>query len=918
MGAEFERPWILLLLIPAAAVLLPLLGKKRDSRLKLDAAVRSVILALLILALSGISAVFPGGGQTLLVVADRSGSMQAHADEEAQLIDSVEKQKGSVQTGLLAFGADAAVEYMKGTGRFTGFDTKVDANLTGIAKALNMGSVLLPQDSVRRMLLITDGLENDGDMLSAARSLAAAGIRMDVAYLPPKHAGEAQVTSLNVPGYLHTGESCDVVVTVDSNAAGKATLRLYCDRSLAGSQDVELQKGENRFVFNYKADKEGIHTWMAELSAPWDANSANNRADAYTRVIGRPAVLLAADDPAETEQLARILQAAGYIVDRKGAVELGGNLDDYMKYQAIVLGNVPAQSLGDAAVGMLDAYTRVLGRGLLVTGGQDSFALGGYDGTKLEGMLPVNSKIENYADMPKLALVLVIDHSGSMEEGQYGISKRQLAVEAAIRSTQILQPNDEVGVIAFDDTYSWALPMQKASDKDALQKQISTIGPGGGTMMYNPMAAARDALAKTDAQLKHIILLTDGMPADTGFEALAADMKARGITLSTVAVGKDADRALLSSLADLGGGRTYAVDEFNNIVSIFAKETYLATGEYLQNRTFTPAVTSFAPAVLSQGLPPLHGYVNTTPKQAAEVQLVSDRDHVIYARWRYGLGRTAVWTSDVKGLWSQDWLASPNAVRYISSLVSQVLPEDEGSGALEASMDGGQAVVTLKADTVEGAQAQATVVAPDNSSFNITLDPVSPGEFEARFDASDPGTYIVRATQKQPGMPDVTAETGVSSGWSREYDLRQDDPKPKLEEAAKLTGGKLVSSASELFAQNMQQKKGRADLTGVLLLAALFLFVLDVAMRRMRWDARLLAWFASRRLKTKIKQAIPAASSAPAARVGDMIAGQANENEVAVSTPKSKPAKGEKAEKPAETASPAQALLNIRKQQKRF
>lgn len=916
MGAEFERPWLLLLLLPAAAVVaLPYIKRKWDFRLRLNVALRSFILFLLILAMGGMSLVFPGGNQALLIAADRSDSMKAHYDAEVQLIDSIEKQKGTAGTGLMAFGGNTSVEYLEGTGRFTGFDTRVAANLTDIAGALNMGSALLPQDAVRRVLLVTDGLENSGDLLSAARMLAAAGVRMDVAWYPPKQAGEAQATSLQVPSYLHIGESFDIVATVHSTVAGQATLRLYCDRAQVGEQAVDLQKGENRYVFTVKADKDGIHSWTAELSADWDTNAANNRADAFTRVIGRPAALLVADAPEETEQLGLALQSAGYIVDRRGTAELGGKLDDYMKYQAIVLCNVPAPSISDGAMAMLDAYVRELGRGLLVTGGQNSFALGGYEGTKLEDMLPVNSKVDNYAEMPKLGLILIIDKSGSMSEGQYGISKRDLAVEAAARSVEIIQPKDEVGVIAFDDQAAWAVPYGPAQDKAAIQNQISTIRIGGGTMMYTPMVMARDALAGSNAKLKHIILLTDGMPADSGFEALAKDMKAKGITLSTVAVGKDADTTLLKSLADLGGGRTYVVDEFSNIVSVFAKETYLATGVYLQNRTFTPAATQLAPAALSQGLPPLHGYVNTTPKQMAEVELVSDQDHVIYARRRYGLGRTAVWTSDVKGLWSQDLLGSQSAVKVLSNLVSQVMPENEGTGALEATVENGQAVVRLQGATDEGAKAQATVIAPDNSSFDIELSPVRPGEFEARFPASQPGTYIIQAKQQQPGMPDVATETGLSAGWSREYDLRYDDPRPKLEEAARITGGKLVSTAEELFAQDMQMKKGRADLTGLLVLTALFLFLLDVAMRRMRWDARLLSWLtagkaraAARAAEAKTRKATPTAAVQ-----------KATEEQPAME--QERDIKAKKAEqKPAASAASsggAQALLEKRKQQKR-
>jgi hypothetical protein len=233
-------------------------------------------------------------------------------------------------------------------------------------------------------------------------------------------------------------------------------------------------------------------------------------------------------------------------------------------------------------------------------------------------------------------------------------------------------------------------------------------------------------------------------------------------------------------------------------------------------------------------------------------------------------------------------------------------------------MENGQAVVRLQGATDEGAKAQATVIAPDNTSFDVDLSPVRPGEFEVRFPASQPGTYIIQAKQTQPGMPDVQTETGLSASWSREYDLRYDDPRPKLEEAARITGGKLVSSAEELFAQNMEMKKGRADLTGLLVLLALFLFLLDVAVRRMRWDARLLSWLVAGKVRaaTRVAQ-VKALKSIPPVTVQKPIEEQpANEQEEEVKVKRVEP------KKPAATASAivgggAQALLEKRKQQKR-
>ena len=843
MSAVFERPWALLALpVALALIALPVfLRRQRPPRLKLHATLRAVTALLLVLSLAGMGLPVGGARAQLMVLADRSDSMTAQLGGEEALVGEIEANKGDRDTALLSFGGDAALEYLRGNGHFAGFETQVQANATDAAAALTMGAALLSQDASRHMLLLSDGRQTRGDILQAARLLAAQGIRLDAVYLGADQNQDAQLTSLQAPGYLHLGERYEVVATVHASYGTAATLRLFQDRVPVAERSVTLSAGENRFVFSLTAQEEGIHTYTAEVSAAGDASGRNNSASAYTRIIGRPRILLVGA-PEQTANLASLLDAAGMVCEVKPPAQLTERIEDYMVYQAAVLCDVSADALPAGVQAALGSFVRNLGRGLLVGGGQNSYALGNYSDTALEELLPLKSTLDNQLNLPKLGLCLVIDHSGSMDEAQYGVSKRELAIEAAIRSTKILQTKDEIGVIAYDDQWYWAVKLQAATDRTAIENAISSIPSGGGTMMHAPMAAALAALQSSDAQLKHIILVTDGLPADSGFDQLAAQMQQSDITLTTVSIGKDADQNLMQRLAQLGGGRCYAVDQFSNIVSIFTKETMLATGAYLQNRTFTPAATPYAPAMLSSGFPLLHGYVNTTAKTLAEVQLVSDQQHPLYARWRTGLGRVACWTSDFAGLWSTDLMASAKAVNLVGSLVQQVLPEESGSGSLEVTRTDGGGAIALEAPTGEGASASATVIAPDGTTTEVPLMPSQPGRYEANFAADQSGVYVVRATNRADGVPDTLTEGALSAGWSAEYDLRAADGRALLEQAVQLTGGKLVTTAAEALAQQAPRQLGRVDLSGALLAAALALFLLQIAAARLRWDALVLAW----------------------------------------------------------------------------
>ena len=174
---------------------------------------------------------------------------------------------------------------------------------------------------------------------------------------------------------------------------------------------------------------------------------------------------------------------------------------------------------------------------------------------------------------------------------------------------------------------------------------------------------------------KHIILLTDGLLL-CGYEILIDKINRAGITLSTVAVGSSADISLLNALAIGGNGRFYMTDEFTDIPKIFAKETFLAGKTYLNNRTFTPNIKSWSEILKGiDAVPSLDGYVGTTAKNAAQVIFASDSDQPVFTVWQYGLGRTAAWTSDVKGAWTGNWLKWEQSPTFWKNILSGLFRE---------------------------------------------------------------------------------------------------------------------------------------------------------------------------------------------------------------------------------------------------
>ncbi|HML46869.1 MAG TPA: VWA domain-containing protein [Clostridia bacterium] len=861
MALAFERPFWLILIPCCAAFILWIDRRLRirpGRKARLSRILRMVLCGLLCLALAGFSLTFSSRSSATWVLADVSGSMD-RSQVEAALAEGLVQAPGDLAIGVLSFGQNAMVDQPLGIGRNSTLRTTPIPSGTDIQSALSLALGLLPSGSGGRIALLSDGQENIGALDSAP--LIERGIAVDVLPLQRSARPDAQISALSPPAQVYEGEAFDLNVDMDANSDMEATLVLYANGEPIATRDILLRKGENHFAFQDVARRAGVITYTAQLIASADENTFNNRLSAYMDVRGTPTVLLVEGKAGDGREMRGMLEAVGMRVETLLPMQMPRDAEALRGYHAIVLANVDADVLGETAILALDDAVRKLGRGLVVLGGDSSYALGGYRGSSLEDILPVTIDVKNRLDLPTVSLLLVIDQSGSMSEGRFGITRMELAKEAAMRSTEILSEQDFVGVISFDDVARWVVPYQQATDIPSIQGLIGTIRPNGGTSFFPALRQALLTMTQAQTQLKHVIFLTDGQAADSGHQALVQQMAELGVTFTTVAVGNGANTALLAELAALGGGRAYAAGEFDNIPKIFAKETFLATQSYVQNRRFFPAISATSPLTDYNGFPALDGYLATTEKPLATVGLVSDRDEPILSWWQYGAGRVVAWTSDSNGAWTSDFLAWTSASGFFSGMVSYVLPTETGEGTLNLAQTGGQARLTYTVDEAEeGLQTQAQVVLPDGETVVLPLTDVAPGEYTATLDSSQEGAYAIRIEQSRDGETIRTLETGIAVAYSKEYDLRLNQGMETLAALAKATGGRVLGNAADLFAMRGEPSRARHDMTYALLLCALLLFLLDAAQRRLAWEY----WLPERAAKARKKAAatVPAESKA--------------------------------------------------------
>jgi len=819
--------------------------------------VRSIIAILLILALAGMNIkTFVDTTATIFAVdlSDSTRNSQVHFKEfiEEALNNATKQDK----VGIITFGQNGEVELpLRDDIKSIEFQTRPGTGLSNIEKGLKIAQTLLPSDSMKRIVLITDGEENIGDSSKEASLINQKDIDFKIYNTEKNIREDIQLNGIDIPSRLYENQEFDIVIDIYSNVKTKGKLNLYSDNVLSGEKEINIEKGNNRFVFTDVAQGSGFKTYKAVISSADDTAIQNNEYSTYTDIKGTPRVLLIDGESQQGREIDKLLTASGidvrYIKDR----EAPRSLSELASYSTIIMSDVSLENVETEFLNSLKTYVRDFGGGLVVSGGENSYALGGYYKTPLEEILPVDMEMKVKGEVPSLGLMLVIDKSGSMDGGQYGINKMEIAKEAAIKSVNSLKPKDKIGVIAFDGAAQWVVELSTTDDEEKIKSAIGTIRAGGGTSILPALDEAYKALKDADTKLKHIILLTDGQAEATGYESVIEGINEAGITVSTVAVGADSDTSLLEWIANSGKGRYYFADEFSSIPQIFTKETFLASKSYINNETFTPIITSLHDIIspFAEGIPNLDGYIGASSKDRATTILTSDKGDPILAEWQYGLGRSVAWTSDLNGSWSSNYLNTEVGTDFIKNMIEWTFPRASSESiAFESTNKGDEEeiIVTNVDGFEEGLSTKATIIKPNLESFDLDLSPSKPGEFRGTFPISDKGVYIVKINQYKDEELVNTSNYAITSNYSKEYDITATSN--RLEFIKNKSGGKFITNPSEVFTDDLNRVFGSRELYPILLSIALLLFIFDIVIRRLN-----LGSFILRQRKTGTRNIIP-------------------------------------------------------------
>lgn len=871
-----ELPWLLPIGLLLLGLLLAefLLARRRRGvgprQWNLAMGLRAAVALAIVLALVAPALNRDAEEVATVFLIDASDSMTAagRSAAVATVSEALAEQPDKSQAGVVVFGNDARLETLIGRDpTFSGVTVRVDRSGTDLAAALRLGAATLPADARGRLALISDGRPTTGDARAEADRLAADGIPLDVIVVEPASGTDLAIAGVDVPSLARRGEQIDIDVRVAAPVATEATVTLRREGDLVEERFVELEAGENTLRFSDVAAGDGVLRYQVEVDAVGDGVDANDLGYAAVPVEGADRVLVVKGRGGTADGFVAALDAGGLPVDEAtpGSVPA---IDELTRYSSIVLVNVDRRDLSDGQVSDLTAAVRDLGRGMLVVGGTNAYALGGYRNSDLEQILPVVSEITDPLRRQTVAEVLAIDSSGSMgachcdEEGQNGlgggnridggVSKTAIARTAAARAIAALEATDEVGVLTMDASDRWVIDLQSAPPQDVIDDGLGQIVPDGPTFVDTGLLTAADELRESEASLKHIIFFSDGFTEPGALATVAdqaADLLAEGITVSVVATGEGAADDL-RPIADAGGGRFYPGRNLQQIPDLIVNEAILASRDFVTEGEFFPLVSSNrAPVRDLQSSPALLGYVATSAKPTASVDLrIGPDEDPLLASWRAGLGRVSAWTSDGGERWAAPWAAWAEGPDFWADVVKDTFPVSGDGGGIQARIVDGQLELRLDGteDWPDNASATVRVAGPDGEGTLVDLERVSGRSFAATVPVSDAGTYAIGASV-------VDGETGVWSGvglTTRSYPAEY-APAPvgrdQLSDLATRTQGRIDPSPTALFDPDATRSGVRRfELRNWFLLFAVIAWPIAVALSRLAWRRGALALGAQR------------------------------------------------------------------------
>jgi len=767
----FDRPELLWLMLLAPLVAIPgVAAMRRGKRLagSTSAVLRVACLIVFVLLLAGLKVATRTGARGLAVIVARDQSSSIAPDQAAWMNRRITELGRAMnprdRLAVVGFGRDIRLLAPLGDPRLVGRpDASAEPGGTDIAGALAIAAGLFPDQVEKRVVLLSDGIETQGNAVNELPVLAEQAVRVFADAPPPSETQRIALTTFDAPSAVRAHSSFAFHVDIESEARAptKARLKLEADGAAVGSRELKLHPGLNRFELPYHFDQPGAYIASAELEADSPVITLNRRAESTVSVIGPPRVLVVSNEPPNS--IVDALKVRDYKIDLRGPQTLSANPQDLLPYQTVILADVPQPSLSGPVQNAFRSYVSDFGGGLIVTG--EALEDDRFQNGALESVLPVKFKPQpRPPSREPVAIYLCIDRSNSMSYNSRYPAVRdgeriRYAKQSAIALLRQLDDTDFVGVIAFDSQpYVLSRLHPLGEDRAALEDRVERLEPGGGTDFKEALEIAEHDILASRIGVRQVILLTDG---DTNrqyhdHDALIADFAREKIPVSTVRIGPDlANLRLLEDFAEATGGVFYRVDDIEKLPQLFVRLTRQVASRTSQNRIHLKAEghSSILSGIKPEEIPQLEFYTTTEAKDGATVPIRIERGKErppLVAAWQYGLGRTAIFAADPDSMATLTWVHWNRYAEFWSQLVTWTMRRGEaGPYDLRVASDSGS---DLKFEVEKGGPLSVENlfcrVIGGGRRFDVALNAINESLFEGQSASLPRGKYSVSLIRK--------------------------------------------------------------------------------------------------------------------------------------------------------------------------
>jgi uncharacterized membrane protein len=901
LSVVFGRPWWLigipLILPPLVWFSMKSLAGLGGFRRAMAILFRAVVLTLIVLALSEPQAVRKNDKLTTMFLLDVSESLPHEWQRPMQdFVSAATKaqMRAGDMAGVIVFGKNARVESppTPHPSTLVGIENQPERDFTDIGGAIKLTMASFPEDTAKRLVIISDGNENRGNAVEQAIAARELGAEIDVLPIEYRYDREVLVEKISMPADVKLGETVNINVVLRASEPTTGSLQIFQKtengrESATGDAQptpVTLQRGVNVLSLKKTITTANFYTFQAEFIP--DANSGdkravNNRAEGFTHARGEATVLLIEGSAGEHDELVQALQRRKFKVTVLAAPKvessgiIGGDplptdMAQLQPFDCVILGNVPKDSIPEELQTMIERNVHDFGAGLVMIGGPNSFGAGGWMNTPIEKALPVDMQIRSMKVMGKSALVMVM-HASEIPEGNYW--QKQVAKQAI----DTLSSYDYAGMLHWEGQEAWLFTLRQiGSSKQSMMRAIDRMTPGDMPDFDPSLQMGMSALRKrTDAMTKHFIVISDGDPTPPT-SAVVNQLAANKITVTTVLVaahgGDTMGVSAMQNLSQKTKGRFYNVTNPKALPRIYQKEARLISRPLIYERPqpWSPNLVTFSEPVVGvpSSLPGITGVVQTSLKEneLVEVPIVSPlpsgtgQINPLLAHWTYGLGRAVAFTSDAGRKWTSAWRNWDNYAAFWSQVIRWALrPVDKGNMTMSVRREEGRIKVVVDALDKDNQfqnflQFRAVAVRPDLKPVVFDVSQVAPGRYEGVLeDAEARGNYFINLGYRTPEGSSGVLSSGVSVPYSDEYRELKSNP-ATLETIADLAHGKVLEwkyrrdgrgvdlqrtlDTGDVFRRDkyLQPPRSFTDLWPTLLWLAACLFLGDVAVRRVAPD----------------------------------------------------------------------------------